>query len=232
MKTQNPWMGRARKSAGGMTATKMYGSNILRSKPLEVTNPRTEAQQTQRAFFAQLTAITNDLTPDQLRTLFPKQPAKRSRRSELSKQLAEHSATANGIKQVDLSETITIGNGSIGAFDASHINVDMDNRRFVIDWDHASANLPTDIDPLVANVVLIVFDDKKKAIRLLNTDVNVKHNEAQIDENLIGRMVDEGPSGLSAIISFAENGDDVHLRGFGSFTIRRRAEKTGRQITK
>ncbi len=37
---------------------------------------------------------------------------------------------------------------------------------------------------------------------------------------------------MEAIKGSMTNGENVYLRGFGSFTIKRRAEKTGRNISK
>jgi DNA-binding protein HU-beta len=37
---------------------------------------------------------------------------------------------------------------------------------------------------------------------------------------------------MDAVKSAMMNGENVYLRGFGSFTIKRRAEKTGRNISK
>lgn len=37
---------------------------------------------------------------------------------------------------------------------------------------------------------------------------------------------------MEAIKSSMSSGENVYLRGFGSFTIKRRAEKTGRNISK
>ncbi|OYT15856.1 MAG: integration host factor subunit beta [Bacteroidetes bacterium 4572_77] len=37
---------------------------------------------------------------------------------------------------------------------------------------------------------------------------------------------------MDAIKDSMTNGENVYLRGFGSFTIKRRAEKTGRNISK
>ncbi|RLD39537.1 MAG: integration host factor subunit beta [Bacteroidetes bacterium] len=37
---------------------------------------------------------------------------------------------------------------------------------------------------------------------------------------------------MEAIKGSMSNGENVYLRGFGSFTIKRRAEKTGRNISK
>ena len=37
---------------------------------------------------------------------------------------------------------------------------------------------------------------------------------------------------MNEITSSLENGENVYLRGFGSFIVKRRAEKTGRNISK
>lgn len=49
MIVQNPLIGRARKSAGGMTATTILGKNVLKATPISVANPKTDAQLAQRA---------------------------------------------------------------------------------------------------------------------------------------------------------------------------------------
>lgn len=45
MKTQNPFTGRSSGSLANVTASTYLGDNILKSKPLEVRNPKTEKQQ-------------------------------------------------------------------------------------------------------------------------------------------------------------------------------------------
>ena len=47
-KTQNPFFGRMTKSIANVTTYTLKGSNIVRSKPVVVANPRTEAQRRQR----------------------------------------------------------------------------------------------------------------------------------------------------------------------------------------
>ena len=37
---------------------------------------------------------------------------------------------------------------------------------------------------------------------------------------------------MTSIIDAMESGENVYLRGFGSFVIKKRAEKTGRNISK
>ena len=37
---------------------------------------------------------------------------------------------------------------------------------------------------------------------------------------------------MNSVIEAMENGENVYLRGFGSFIVKKRAEKTGRDISK
>ena len=62
MKTQNPFIGRSSGSLANVTASTYLGNNILKSKPLEVRNPKTAKQQNIRAIFAQATAAAKSLS--------------------------------------------------------------------------------------------------------------------------------------------------------------------------
>ena len=123
MKSQNPWMGRAKGSAGGMTASKVYDKNVLKAKAFEVNNPNTAAQQNQRTFFKEVTELVNQLTEEQCRFLCPKAPKGMSRRNFLSKQLASYVTTSSGQKVVDLANVKTIGNAPQTKIITSEVNV-------------------------------------------------------------------------------------------------------------
>ena len=135
MKVQNPIIGRARGSAGGMTFCKNYDKNVARAKAFEVSNPKTQAQQTQRAFFAALTALIMDFSDEQLRTLFPNKPKTMSRRNALSKQIAESYAIDGTEKTIDFADIDTLGNAPVMdmgvttcEFSNGYINVVLDNK--------------------------------------------------------------------------------------------------------
>ena len=134
MKVQNPIIGRARGSAGGMTFCKNYDKNVARAKAFEVSNPKTQAQQTQRAFFGSLTALCSDFSDDQLRFLFPSKPKTMSRRNALSKQIAQSYAIVGTEKKIDFADIDTLGNApvmdfgvTICEFSNGSINVILDN---------------------------------------------------------------------------------------------------------
>lgn len=111
-KIQNPIIGRAKGSAGNMTFCKNYDKNIMRSKPMEVSNPKTAAQTNQRNYFGMLTALVMAFSAEQLTFLFPKKPKAMSRRNALSKQLAEDVTVRNGQKVIDFANIDTLGNAS------------------------------------------------------------------------------------------------------------------------
>lgn len=112
MKTQNPWMGRFRGSAGNMTGCKVYDKNVLRAKAFEVANPNTPAQQNQRNFFKEVSTFTAMVSEEVMRALFPSKPKAMSRRNALSKQIAEDNKTVEGQKVVDYENIDTLGNAS------------------------------------------------------------------------------------------------------------------------
>lgn len=60
--TQNPWIGRAKQSAGNMTLTTWKGKNVMKTKPLSVENPNTEAQQYQRNTLALFVSIYRQIS--------------------------------------------------------------------------------------------------------------------------------------------------------------------------
>lgn len=134
MKIQSPWMGRIKGSAGNMTGCKVFDKNVMRAKAFEVSNPNTQAQQTQRGFFASLVDLCSDFSDAQLRTLFPNKPKTMSRRNTLTKQVAQSYEIDGTNKSIDYSDIDTLGNASVMDFGTTtcefsngSINVVLDN---------------------------------------------------------------------------------------------------------
>ena len=109
-------MGRIKGSAGQMTGCKVYDKNVLRAKAFEVSNPNTPAQQTQRKFFAVLTALCSDFSEELLRTLFPQKPKTMSRRNAITKQIAVCNTMSGSDKVIDYAAIDTLGNASVMDF--------------------------------------------------------------------------------------------------------------------
>ena len=109
-KVQNPVIGRAKGSAGGMTFNKVYDKNVMKAKVFEANNPNTAAQQVQRNYFKAVSAQAAVLTPDMLRSIFPNRPKGISRRNAFFKQLAQYWEMVQGEKVMKLAELVTVGN--------------------------------------------------------------------------------------------------------------------------
>lgn len=111
MKTQNPWMGRARGSAGNMTSSKVYDKNVMRAKAFEVNNPKTTAQTNERNFFAECQDFCSKTSEETLRRIFSLKPKSKSRRNELLSQILKCSSISVNRKVLNLSKLESVGNG-------------------------------------------------------------------------------------------------------------------------
>lgn len=183
MKVQNPIIGRARGSAGGMTFCKNYDKNVARAKAFEVSNPKTQAQQTQRAFFADLTALCADFSEEQLRFLFPSKPKTMSRRNAISKQIAQSYSVDGTVKSINFSIINTLGNAPV--MDLGKWTLEINQNYLNIDW---SNEVPAGT-PLANNIVVIVaINSDKKSVQIIPT-------ESSFDDGVAGMPV---PSGWDA----------------------------------
>lgn len=219
MKTQNPWMGRVRGSAGNMTGCKVYDKNVLRAKAFEVSNPDTAAQQTQRDFFKEVAAIVATVSEEEIRSLFGIKPKAMSRRNALSKQVAAaFSVDATG-KHVDFSKLQAIGNGkkvSTSFFEVVNgVASDETEQQF------SMFGLNENND---ANIIIVAFDIDAKSIKIYNTiyKVNDQYPPSDFNFETLGIL------NAWAYLTCSSNGDDVSLRSFGSFSIKTRS--IGKQV--
>lgn len=123
MKTQNPLIGRSRKSYGNATFYTLNGENIVRTKAEIVSNPNTPAQEAQRVRFRALTSAANSVSVDDLMMLFASNEVGRNRRSILQKQLApaygsqpstDPTAAERFEPTFDIEKVGDIGNGQAG----------------------------------------------------------------------------------------------------------------------
>ena len=176
MKIQSPWMGRIKGSAGQMTGCKVYDKNVLRAKAFEVSNPNTPAQQNQRKFFADLTALCSDFSEELLRTLFPQKPKTMSRRNAITKQIAMSKTTSNGQKVIDYSDIDTLGNASVMDFGNTSI-------------EFAGSSIDVFLDNSVVNnnvfngyyFFAALVNETKKEIYISPQSAEVQENDLSID---------------------------------------------------
>ena len=151
-------MGRIRGSAGQMTGCKVYDKNVLRAKAFEVSNPNTAAQQVQRAFFAELTALCSDFSDEILRTLFPAKPKTMSRRNAITKQIAVCNTMDGSKKVIDFAAIDTLGNASVMDFGTTSVTITGDNLNVTLD--SSVINNPS-LDPYYFFVALVNVTKKE-----------------------------------------------------------------------
>ena len=223
MKVQNPIIGRAKGSAGGMTASKVYDKNVLRAKAMEVNNPKTTAQVTQRDFFKQVQAITSTVTTAQLRSLFGIKPKAMSRRNALAAQIAEAYSVNGTTKSVDFSKLGAIGNGEKVDTHIKHCKMEDG----VTIYDTSIDKLNVD-DLNTTTLVFVVFNVTSQSIYILKTEYYANSNVLSDAISIPFADTDE----VFIYPTCAVGGGNVYLRGFGSFIIKVRKEKTGSSINK
>lgn len=217
-KVQNPIVGRSRGSAGGMTFTKNFGKNVMRTKPFEVSNPKTTAQTTQRDFFKQVQSVTASVTDEQLRSLFGDMPKGMSRRNALSKQIAAAYSIDGTTKSVDFSKLESIGYGEKVTTPFVKFENGVSDDAIILT--PAMFNIPDGSQP---NLILIVFDSVNNNIIIVNTIIDDYEQTTTADvvltyfTNLTG----------FAYVTCARDGSNVSQRDFGSFIIKCRKTKTG-----
>ena len=220
MKVQNPIIGRARGSAGGMTFCKNYDKNVARAKAFEVSNPKTQAQQTQRAFFAELTALCSDFSDDQLRFLFPSKPKTMSRRNAISKQIAQSYAIEGTEKTIDYSDIDTLGNAPV-----------MDFGETTCEFSNGSINVILD-NSVKANQALADYDFVAAIINETKGAISLTTENGEVSD---GTMIAAIPSGWEttdslyaiALVTNSKGGQIASV-GFGTMSVTKRPARVGR----
>ena len=214
MKTQNPWMGRVRGSAGNMTGCKVYDKNVLRAKAFEVSNPDTAAQQTQRSFFKDVAAIVATVSEEELRSLFGIKPKGMSRRNALSKQVAAAYSVEGSEKTVDFSKLEAIGNGAKVTSPICEVvsGATEDQTEITPSLLGSNADAST-------NLILVFFNTDKNAIEIFNTNMLAGDGLNTCD---VVTAVTSTNNGF-AYVTCATDGRDVSSLPLGSFTIKTRS---------
>lgn len=214
MKTQNPWMGRARGSAGNMTSSKVYDKNVMRAKAFEVNNPKTAAQTNERNFFADAQKVCQTVSEEQLRSLFGVKPKSKSRRNALLSQLLEAFSVNNGVKEFDFSKLYAIGNGQKVTTPIETI-VDTSTNGGIYSISMFGSNANNN-----STIILVLFDTDNNKIILANTNVPLADLE---DDTLNGCLGDMPIANGYVYATIEEKGANVEERDFGTFAIKTRA---------
>ena len=198
----------------------------MKGKPQSVKNPKTDAQLQQRGFFKDLQSLIGQITDEQLQSLFPSVTRGMTRRNMLTRQLAAAAFVTDDVKSVDLSTLEGIGNGErIDSPMLESLVSEIDGSLAI----YAEAAAAEAIGkPAAANFIAVAYNVTKRKIGVFNTDVTDPSLGVSVP---VGNWAEEGDS-VRFYLTYAASGENVYLRGFGSFIIKTRAEKVGRKINK
>ncbi len=198
----------------------------MRGLAQSVKNPKTAAQLQQRAYFKDLQGLVGQLTDEQLQSLFPMVMRGMTRRNMLTRQLAAAAAVVDDVKAVDLAQMEGIGNGErIDSPMLESLVSEIDGSLAI----YAEAAAAEAIGkPAEANFIAVAYNVTKRKIGVFNTDVTDPSMGVSVP---VGNWAEEGDS-VRFYLTYAASGENVYLRGFGSFIIKTRPEKAGRKINK
>ena len=213
-------------TVGTVIGSSWNGIAYMKGKPQSVKNPRTDAQVQQRNFFKEVQGLVSQLSEEQLVSLFPSVNRGMTRRNMLTRQLSAAAATVDDVKTVDLSTLEGIGNGE--RIDSPMLESLVSDTNGVLDI-FAEPEVAVAIGkPAEANFIAVAYNITQKRIGIFNTEVTDPNMGVEIP---VGNWGEVGDS-VRFYLTYAAKGENVYLRGFGSFIIKTRAEKVGRKINK
>ena len=219
-------LGGFRGKVGTVIGASWNGISYMKGRPQSVRNPRTDAQTQQRNFFKELQGLVSQLSDEQLISLFPSVTRGMTRRNMLTRQLAAAAAVVDDVKTVDLSTLEGIGNGE--RIDSPMLECLVTDTNGVLDI-FAEPEVAVAIGkPAEANFIAVAYNITQKRIGIFNTEVTDPSMGVEIP---VGNWGEVGDS-VRFYLTYAAKGENVYLRGFGSFIIKTRAEKVGRKINK
>ena len=219
-------LGGFRGTVGTVVGSSWNGIAYMKGKPQSVRNPRSDAQVQQREFFKEVQALVTQLTDEQLASLFPSVTRGMTRRNMLTRQISACADYTDDVKTFDLALLEGIGNGErIDSPMLESLVSEIDGSLAI----YAEAAAAEAIGkPEGANFIAVAYNVTQKKIAAFNTDVTDSTQGVTIP---VGSWAEEGDS-VRFYLTYAAKGENVYLRGFGSFIIKTRPEKVGRKIGK
>ena len=219
-------LGGFRGTVGTVVGSSWNGIAYMKGKPQSVRNPRTDAQLQQREFFKEVQALVAQLTDEQLASLFPSVTRGMTRRNMLTRQISACADYTDEVKTFDLALLEGIGNGErIDSPMLESLVSEIDGSLAIYAEEAAAESIGK---PEGANFIAVAYNVTQKKIAVFNTDVTDPTEGVTIP---VGNWAEEGDS-VRFYLTYAASGENVYLRGFGSFIIKTRAEKVGRKIGK
>ena len=211
---------------GTVIGASWNGIAYMRGLAQSVKNPKTAPPLQQRAFFKDLQSLVSQLSDEQLASLFPQVNRGMTRRNMLTRQLAAAAAVTDDVKAVDLAQLEGIGNGErIDSPMLETVITELDDQ-LTIGAEVSEAEAIG--KPAEANFIAVAYNITKRKIGVFNSNVTDPSYGVDIP---VGNWGEAGDS-VRFYLTYAASGENVYLRGFGSFIIKTRPEKVGRKIGK
>ena len=211
---------------GTVIGSSWNGIAYMKGLPQSVRNPRTDAQVQQRNFFKELQGLVSQLSDEQLASLFPSVTRGMTRRNMLTRQIAACADVVDDAKTVNLSLLEGIGNGERIESPMLESVVTLTND--VKDFYAEPAAAEQIGKPAGANFIVVAYNITQKRIGIFNTGETDPSMGVTVP---VGSWAEVGDS-VRFYLTYAAKGENVYLRGFGSFIIKTRPEKKGRNISK
>jgi hypothetical protein len=205
---------------GTVIGASWNGIAYMRGLPQSVKNPKTAAQQAQRAFFKEVQDLVGQLSYEQLLFLFPNTEQGMSRRNALVKQLAAFPLVENDEKHVDLADIASIGNAPTD--ELPDVTITASRSNLTISWDQENAWRTQHGDEYPT---ICVFNVTQKKIFLVHSTVTVGASGEQsfsLNHDAFGIGSDE----YSGIM--LSTGSKIPLVGFGTLAVTKRPARQGR----
>ena len=219
-------LGGFRGTVGTVVGSSWNGIAYMKGKPQSVRNPRTDAQLQQREFFKEVQALVAQLTDEQLASLFPSVTHGMTRRNMLTRQISACADYTDEVKTFDLALLEGIGNGErIDSPMLESLVSEIDGSLAIYAEEAAAESIGK---PEGANFIAVAYNVTQKKIAVFNTNVTDPTEGVTIP---VGSWAEEGDS-VRFYLTYAAKGENVYLRGFGSFIIKTRPEKVGRKVGK
>ena len=202
---------------GTVIGASWNGIAYMRGLPQSIKNPKTTAQQAQRAFFREVQDLVGQLSYEQLVFLFPESVQGMSRRNLLVKQLSAASAIEDGAKHVNLAEITSLGNAPTA--DLPDVTITAANSTLTISWENDNGWRSQHADEYPT---ICVFNVTQKKIFLVHSTVTVGASGMQsfsLGHDAFGIDSDEY-SGF-----MLSTGGKIPLVGFGTLAVATRPER-------
>ena len=211
---------------GTVIGSSWNGIAYMKGLPQSQKDPKTAAQLSQRNYFREIQRLAGQLTAEQLASLYPSVSSGKTRRNMLVHQLAAAAAVVDDVKTVDLSLMEGIGSGE--RINSPMLESMVSDTNGVLDI-YAEPEAAVLIGkPAEANFIAVAYNITQKKIGVFNTDVTDPSMGVEVP---VGNWGEQGDI-VRFYLTYAASGENVYLRGFGSFIIKTRAEKVGRKVGK